>query len=451
MKNRRNKMKDKDVLGDFEFWKEYPKRDTEFPRWYPPAITPIDPTVIWRKKKIGLYLHIPFCKVICKYCPFNKYIWDSKKASDYVEALKKEIRFYDKIPYLQDCKIIAMYLGGGTPTCLTSKQLVEVISCCRESFDIRDDAEINIEVNPETAHAPKLEALFNAGVNRVSFGVQTFNERFLKMIGRPHKVRQAIFAVELAKQIGFDIINIDLLYRLPSQTLADWEKDLNQALDLNLNNLSIYELCTEPGTKLYEEIRSSKIPPQPDDETFTKMHDMAIKLLTEAGYRQYNQCYDFALPGRECLYNRMSLGSASQKEYIGLGAGAFSYINGYLYCNIHATKEYIQKINRDKLPVAAGKKVSKEEEMSRYMVLGMIGITLKKSKFKEQFGIDVEDVFGDVLKKLEAMHLVTIDSDTISLTHKGKIYSNNVSKSFYTINSRRKPQPVAVLVKEKYG
>lgn len=431
------------------FWKEYPERDREYVRWYPPSIKKIDQRSIWNKREIGFYIHIPFCKVVCKYCPFNKYTWEPNKVRDYLERLKKEIEMYGKLPYIQDSTIIAGYFGGGTPTSLTTDQLFELIACCQENFDIASDAEICTEANPETVDEIKLKTLRDSGINRISFGVQSFNNRFLKIMGRGHRAEVALSAIKMARDMKFENIGIDLIYYIPTQTLPDWEKELNQAISLGVDHISTFNLSISPNTPLYQEQTNGKIPFQQGEQIEIEMYNKAIEMLSEAGYHQYT-LLDFALPGKECLHHDINW-QAPQREYIGLGAGAFSYINGHIYCNSSPLNAYSQAIDNGNLPISFGKKLTIEEKMSRYFILGVKFLEISKSKFREQFGIKADDVFGDIFQKLEKLGLITNNDEMIAITQKGKLYADNISKMFYTKENIGIPQPRGVDLQKGKG
>jgi len=447
-----------DVEFQYEYWREYPERDPQAVVWYPCIYTTLDPDEIWdgpevKGKEIGFYIHVPLCKKVCKYCPFNKYNWTKQRAQWYLDAVKKEIRMVTSKPYFRKTKVITGYLGGGTPTSLATDQLIDLISCYQHYFNIAPDAEMSIEANPDTVDRDKLKTLHDVGINRISFGVQSFQPQFLKTIGRNHKAQHSIDAIKMAKKIGFDVITIDLLYRIPGQTLADWEKDLKTAIELELDHITTFSLFLDPGTKLFDEIGSHKASPQPNEEIELAMYQMAIDILEDAGYRLYT-LYDFAKPGKECLHHAINW-KAPQEEYPGIGPGAFSFIqngkNAYIYCNISPLKEYIDAIDNGRLPVDFGKKLSREEEMSRYMVLGVNFLKVQKKPFREQFGVRLEEIYGDTLRKLEEWRLITVNDEEITLTEKGRIYLANVSKSFFTKENKGKPHIIGVELQKKEG
>jgi oxygen-independent coproporphyrinogen-3 oxidase len=431
---------------EYRSWKEYPERDIEYVRYYPPTVGPLDGGRVWEKKEMGLYLQIPFCKSICKYCPFNKYPWKEDHVRRYLNALKKEIKMIGDKPTMKEGTVSALNFGGGTPTSLTTDQFIGLLDHCKQHFDIAPSAEISIEANPETADENKLKALLDWGVNRISFGVQSFNDCFLKMVGRAHKAEQSAAAIKTARRLGLENIGIDLLYRIPGQTVTDWENELDRAVELEIDHISIFSLLLNPGTQLFKERLSAKVPPQPGEETEIAMYERAMEKLSQAGYRHYI-VYDFALPGKECEYHSICW-QVPQREYPGLGAGANSYLQGYLYTNINPLDQYIRALENDHLPVSFGRKLTREDEISRALVLGTKFLHVGKKEFKEQFGVEMDDVFGDIILRLENWGLITNNQDAIDITPKGMIYMSNVNKAFYGAEHKGKPQPIAVKLQQ---
>ena len=433
----------------YRFWREYPERDTEYVRYYPPTVGPIDAAGIWQKREMGVYVQIPFCKSICKYCPFNKYAWQAEKVQHYLTALKKEIALVGGQPYMQAGRVTALNFGGGTPTSLSTGQLIDLLNCCRDHFDLDPAAEISVEANPETVDEPKLEALLKWGVNRISFGVQSFDDRFLAVIGRAHRAEQSAAAIQLARSLGLENIGIDLLYRIPGQSMEDWQRELDRAMALAIDHISIFSLLLNPGTPLFKERQSAKIAPQPGEEVEIAMYERAVQKLSAGGYGHYI-VYDFARPGKECEYHRICW-QVPQREYPGLGAGANSYLNGYLYTNLNGLDDYIRAVEAGNLPTAFGRKLTKADEISRALVLGIKFLEVEKRAFERQFGISLDDYFGAALHKLQEWGLVSNEPEVLRVTARGKVYMSNVSKAFYAPEHVGKPQPIAVELQKGEG
>lgn len=431
-----------------DWWEKYPKRlgprelkypevDREFVCDYPVDFRVIDPEEIWSKKQILCYFHIPFCRFICKFCCYSKYLFNPEKVELYLQALKKEILMYSKLPYIQDTISTCVYFGGGTPSILSTKQITELIQFIRKHLNVHPEAEITLEAHPKIIDEEKMRALLSHGVERISFGVQTFNDHLLKPPLFYHKKKDSTNAIRMAKRLNVPRIGIDLLYRLPGQTLQDWKQDLVQTVQMELSSISCYSLLWPPN---------SPPPPLPSEEEDVKMDRLAVEYLTKNGYVQWATA-EFSLPGKECQYIK-DMWQAPQPELLAFGAGAISYMHGYTYVNVHSIDGYIQYLSRERFPVLMGKKLSKEEEMSRYMVLGLKCISVDKKKFKEMYNVEIEDIYGDTLKKLERLGLITIDDSSIKLTEKGKTYVDNISKEFYTKNNIGKPQTAGILLQE---
>ncbi|HLP61762.1 MAG TPA: radical SAM family heme chaperone HemW [Candidatus Deferrimicrobium sp.] len=409
-------------------------RDTEYIFNYPPVYEKIRPAAIWRdnqaKREIALYVHIPFCKKLCHYCLFNKYLRQPEPVDCYLLALKKEIMVTAAQPALQNATVAAVYLGGGTPSCLNTGQLSSILELCFRRFNIAAAAEITIEANPDSVTVEKLEALSAMGINRINFGVQSLNDEELIMLGCGHTAEQAVEAIKMAFGAGFTNIGIDLMYRIPGQTLAAWQNRLAYIADLNLSHIAIPELSIDPGSRLYESYRKGKTPPQPDDAQAIMMYEKGCEILTAAGYHHYNLGSDFSLAGKECLYHRMNR-EAPQKEILGIGAGAYSHINETVYFNLDSLDEYIESTLTGHLPLGYGKKLSREEKMARYMIHGVYFVRVDKKSFAEEFGETMNSVYGDVILHLAELGWVTDGPGEMALTPQGRLYVDNISKAFY--------------------
>lgn len=320
--------------------------------------------------------------------------------------------------------------------------MLEILELIFERFDVSSDAEISVEANPETLSWEKVVRMRESGVNRLSIGVQSFDPERLRLMGRGHTAEEAEQAIIWAKEAGYDVVSIDLMYWFPGETVDDWRVDLEKAISLKLDHYSCYYLVLSPGTKIFNQIQLKRIPPQPPVEVATEMYQLAIQMFTGAGYEQYS-CSDFAKPGKYCLSHAQDW-AAPQTEYVGFGAGAFSYLRGWHWCNIHNTKKYIEIVNSGRLPVMIGTKVSTREKMARFFVLGVKFLKVSKKDFEEIFGVSVDTIFKNEINILKQRGLIEEDEEWIYVTEKGKIYIDNISKTFYTPECKMKPQPIAV-------
>ncbi|HLA48436.1 MAG TPA: radical SAM family heme chaperone HemW [Nitrospinota bacterium] len=391
------------------------------------------------RKKIGIYIHFPFCIKKCGYCDFNSYSNMEGIINEYVEAVKKEISLISCQPSalsLQPYEIISIFFGGGTPTMLESGQLVGTLNFCKESFNLKPNAEITIEANPETLTIDKLKALKKGGFNRISIGVQSFNDKLLKKLGRVHDSKKAYQGILSARDAGFKNISIDLMFGIPDETIGDWESDIKTAIELNPEHISTYNLTIEKGTQFWSKTQAKACGHQlPDEDKQLEMYERGIELLTMAGYGHY-EISNFAKHGKKCLHNQIYW---QNEEYIGMGAGAYSYINGERRWNIKSLVEYIKRIQGTK--EARGQKVFNviegEEKLENRKTMGetiMMGLRMldgiNLQYFKKRFGVDLKTVFSDTISQLLNNNLIVFDNGNLKLTQKGLLFYNDVSVEF---------------------
>lgn len=416
---------------------EYPELDREHVIYYPSDLQPIDPAKIWAKRRIGCYVQIPFCEQLCDFCLFLKFPASRAKEA-YLAALKKEIDFYSRMPYIQDRLIGALYIGGGTPTVLSAEQLSELIGHLKAKLPFSEDAEIEMEVHPLTADRKKLESLRKDGVTRISFGVQSFNDDMLRLLGAPHQASDAYRAIALAQELGFPKVGLDLLFGKPGETVAELIADIKAATKLKIGSISCYRLRVAPHTSIAKRAAKLKLL---DRHEMYELWEAAVNSFTSGGYRQYGAT-DFALPGGESEYYH-GFCRAPQRETLSFGVGCLSYLNGHVYVNIHNLKDYMDTVGSDRLPVLMGKQLTAAEAISRYLVLGVRAVQVSKTKFKELFGFGMEDMYSDQLRYLAKQGLIVNGDDVLRLTTpKGTFYINNVCKYFFTPNNWGKPQPL---------
>jgi oxygen-independent coproporphyrinogen-3 oxidase len=416
---------------------EYPELDREHVIYYPSDLQPIDPATIWAKRRIGCYVQIPFCEQLCDFCLFLKFP-SGRTEEAYLAALKKEIDFYARLPYIQNSLIGALYIGGGTPTVLSAEHLSQLIDHLKAKLPFAEDAEIEMEVHPLTVDREKLETLHKKGVTRLSFGVQSFNNDMLRLLGAPHQANDARQAIELAEEVGFPKLGLDLLFGKPGETAANLIADIEAAMKLKVDSISCYRLRVVPHTAIAKRAANLKLL---DRHGMYELWEAAVKSLTSSGYHQYGAT-DFARPGGESEYY-YGFCRAPQRETLSFGVGCISYLNEHVYVNIHNLKDYIETIGGDRLPVLMGKRLTAAEAMSRYLVLGVRAMQVSKTRFRELFGFSMEDMYADQLQYLEKHGLIINGDDVLQLTTpRGTFYINNVCKYFFTPNNWGKPQPL---------
>ncbi|MFJ7679279.1 radical SAM family heme chaperone HemW [Peribacillus sp. NPDC097198] len=371
------------------------------------------------------YLHIPFCEHICHYCDFNKVFLQGQPVDEYLRMMKREMEM--QLAKYPTTELDTVFVGGGTPTSLDEEQLSFLCEAINETlpFDAKQ-AEYTFEANPGDLSREKLEILFQAGVNRLSFGVQSFNDELLKRIGRTHRASEVYETIQLAQDVGFTNITIDLIYGLPGQTMEDFEDTLAKALALQLPHYSSYSLIVEPKTVFYNQMRKGtlNLPPQ---ELEASMYERLMEEMERHGMHQY-EISNFARPGFESKHN---LTYWDNKEYYGIGAGAHGYTGGKRVANHGPVKKYITPLLKGELPVLDEHPVPLYEKMEEEMFLGLRktkGVSLET--YKSKFSVEMKEIFGESLEEQMKKGLLTIEDGFVSLTERGKLLGNEVFQSF---------------------
>lgn len=383
-----------------------------------------------KKQELGIYIHIPFCAKKCYYCDFVSYPNMEEKQKEYVEALKKEIKSYD----LQNYNITTIYIGGGTPSYIESKYIVEVLEYIKSKLNANEtkfeNMEITIEVNPGTVTKEKLLDYKKVGINRLSIGLQSTNDRLLKQIGRIHKYQDFLQTYNLARNVGFTNINIDLMLGLPNQSIKDLKESIEKVISLQPEHISIYSLIVEEGTKLYKQIENGELH-LPEEELERKMYWYTKSKLELAGYKHY-EISNYAKPKRESKHNSNCW---EQKQYIGIGASAHSYLDNIRYCNVSNLKEYISNMENVEADFEekyiVNERQNLEDRKNEFMLLGLRKIDgVSIAMFKEKYVENPIFRYRDSLEKLVNEGLVLIDGDMIKLTNKGLDLANIVWEEF---------------------
>lgn len=383
-----------------------------------------------KKQELGIYIHIPFCAKKCYYCDFVSYPNMKEKQKEYVEALKKEIKSYD----LQNYNITTIYIGGGTPSYIESEYIVEVLEYIKSKLNANEtkfeNMEITIEVNPGTVTKEKLLDYKKVGINRLSIGLQSTNDRLLKQIGRIHKYQDFLQTYNLARNVGFTNINIDLMLGLPNQSIKDLKESIEKVISLQPEHISIYSLIVEEGTKLYKQIETGELQ-LPEEELERKMYWYTKSKLELAGYKHY-EISNYAKPKRESKHNSNCW---EQKQYIGIGASAHSYLDNIRYCNESNLKEYISNMENVEADFEekyiVNERQNLEDRKNEFMLLGLRKIDgVSIAMFKEKYVENPIFRYRDSLEKLVNEGLVLIDGDMIKLTNKGLDLANIVWEEF---------------------
>ncbi len=369
-------------------------------------------------RQLGLYIHFPFCAKKCHYCDFPSYQGMEQWMEPYLEALLKEIlEWKGKVC---DYAVRSIYLGGGTPTLFSGKQIARVLEACFKSFNVRKDAEITIEANPGTVDLDKLSALRRAGVNRLSIGLQAWQDRYLRILGRIHSSSDFAQSVMYAKEAGFENINVDVMFALPYQTVEDWLETLEKVCSFDIQHISMYSLKVEEGTPLhrwYEEGKFS-LPTQEEDRL---MYYEGREYVSRFGLKQY-EISNFAIPGKECVHNLIYW---HNEEYIGCGSGAHSYFNNERFSNTSHVEEYIRAMANGTSRINYREKIEEEDQRFETIMMGLRLVEgVNKRTFKARFGKCIEFYYGKAIEKLVKQGLLIDDGDSIRLTEKGMDVQN---------------------------
>ncbi len=386
------------------------------------------------KKEFGLYIHIPFCRQKCFYCDFPSFAGREKKIDRYLQALEQEFALLRQRLYQKDnardteAKFAprTIYIGGGTPTALNAHQLAKLLEIVQKYVTVAEAEEFTVEMNPGTVDRGKLLLLQKAGVNRLSVGVQSFDDHCLQKIGRIHTAQEAVDTIELAHNLGFDNISLDLIYGLPQQDMEILTQSVARALTLPVQHISIYGLQMEEGTAFHRMEALGKLQ-LPADELVEAMHDYIVEKLPEAGYQRY-EISNYALPGYESKHN---LSYWQDVDYLGLGSGAHSYWQGTRYENPSSIDDYISALEAGRLPATLEEQVDIQAHMEEYCFLGLrTAAGIDKNLFQQKFGVNLFAVYGRPIEKLVAQDLLQHTAKGIALTPLGMKYGNQVFAEF---------------------
>ena len=371
-------------------------------------------------KEISLYIHIPFCKQRCFYCDFPTFAGKEGFREEYIGALVKEIE--------EKCSnylIKTIFIGGGTPSYLEENELEKLLIAVSK-LNLSNKLEYSMECNPGTVNEDKLKIMKRYGINRISFGLQSCNDKLLKKIGRIHTFDEFLENYNLARKVGFDNINVDLMYGLPNLTIKDWKNTLEKICELKPEHVSAYSLIIEEGTAFYKLYEKDKLElPSEDDERV--MDKLTKDILKANGYHQY-EISNFALDGRECEHNKVYW---LLDEYIGVGSASSSYIDGYRLVNTSNINDYIERISNNISVVIDKYENSIEDEMEEFVFMGLRMVSgIDLLKFKKKFGVDINSIYKEVIEKNIKDGLLVVEGNKMFLTAKGMELSNSVMSDF---------------------
>ena len=380
-------------------------------------------------REMEIYVHIPFCVQKCSYCDFLSMPADDDVKKQYIGRLKEEIRqMSEEYP---GRPVKSVFFGGGTPSILPGSVITGIMDCIRENFQIQSGAEITIECNPGTLDVSRLTQYKKAGINRLSLGLQSADDKELKLLGRIHTYEDFLKSFDCARKCGFDNINVDVMSGLPTQKLKSWEQTLKKVTGLKPEHISAYGLIVEEGTpfwKIYgydEETRRKGEQPLflPSEEEERQMYAFTVEYLGKKGYERY-EISNYARPGHQCIHNR---GYWDRSDSLGVGLGASSMMDNCRFSNTGSMEEYLKGRTLE------GEKyrLSRREQMEEFMFLGMrMTEGISRTDFLKAFQVTVDFVYGDILKKLEQEGLVRDEKGRICLTDRGIDVSNYVFSQF---------------------
>ena len=370
-------------------------------------------------KPSSAYVHIPFCTQICYYCDFSKVFIKNQPVDAYLEHLIQETRSYEI------GKLRTLYIGGGTPTALSAQQLAYLLTELPKVMDLSEVEEFTIEANPGDLDPDKIAVLKEYQVNRVSLGVQTFDNKMLKKIGRSHQEQDIYDNIRHLKQAGFDNISIDLIYALPGQTMDQVKENVAKAIDLDIPHMSLYSLILENHTVFMNRMRRGKLP-LPKEELEAEMFEYIIEELEKAGFEHY-EISNFSKPGFESRHNLVYWDNA---EYYGLGAGASGYVDGIRYKNHGPIRHYLEAVEAGKARITE-EHLTLEEKMEEELFLGLRkkhGVS--KARFEEKFGVSFDQRYGQVVASLTEQGLLVPDDKQIRMTKRGLFLGDTVAEKF---------------------
>ncbi len=371
-------------------------------------------------KKVGIYIHIPFCRAKCYYCDFISYVNKDHLIIEYIDRLEKEMALYTEA--MEDYKITTIFIGGGTPSILEGRQINRIINCLYKHFKVDNKIEISIEANPGILDRQKLMDYLNSGVNRLSIGLQACQNHLLKQIGRIHKYEDFINNLRDARRAGFSNINVDLIFALPNQTLQDWRACLRNVSQLEIPHISTYSLIVEEGTLFQRWLETGKIK-RVDEDIELAMYEEGISFLEGKNYNHY-EISNFARKGFKCQHN---INYWKNGEYLGLGLGAHSHMGKSRFNNYTGMSKYLELVDKGKKPISDKINLSYNDQVSETMFMGlrmMEGISV--DDFQNSFGKSPWEIYGCRLEKLKNKKMLQYNKNFIRLTKKGIRLGNQV-------------------------
>lgn len=421
--------------------KEFPEME-DCIRWYPCHIGPLEPETIFGKKQVNLYVHLPYCKGICLFCPFNRYHLDDDTLNRYLDSVLIELDLILERIRKESLGIRTVWVGGGTPTELSAVQLDKVLTGIRDRLDI-GDVEYTVEAIPGSVDEEKIKVLRKHNVTRISLGVQSLREDYLLYFNRRHTKKDVLSTIALLRE-SFDL-NIDIMFRLPGQTAEMLEDELREIGDLDLDHVTFFPLFPTEGTPLFEMSRKEDYKIAPKEEYY-EMYSNILGTMAKQGLKPYT-AYHFARPGKESRYI-IDRWRFPQKETFGIGAGSVSYMNNHVYSNLHDVKGYNESCGRRQIPVQSGQRVKHHDEIVRKLMLGLNMLELDMDEFKDVTDVEVTEMFQQQLEELRTRGFIRMDERVIKVTLPGMAFFNEIAEHLYSEEHRKIKHPKGVSLKE---
>lgn len=376
------------------------------------------------KKQIGVYIHVPYCKYRCHFCSFYLVPGTAKRVDEYFECVRKEVDIYQ--PKLADYEITTIYFGGGTPTYVEPEQITTLLSYVKEHLSVVDDVEVTVEGSPDSLTRDKLELFYNAGVSRISMGLQAWQDEILKYIGRAHDNKTFLQAFANAREVGFKNINVDLMYSFPKLTMEQWRESLEKVAKLGPEHISAYSLIVDEESTFGKLKRLGKFEPV-TEEVDREMNHLAKDILNRYGYDDY-EIANFAKPGFESKHN---LSVWQDNDYIGFGASAAGRFEDYTYSNAFSLEKYIHKLSQNELVFQEREKQELDDLILLHILVRLrIKAGINFDLFKQKFGIDFLTRYGKEVTKLASQKLIDLTDTGITLTQLGRDVENQVNLEF---------------------
>jgi oxygen-independent coproporphyrinogen-3 oxidase len=419
-------------------------------RYYPPDLSPVtdaDPIFANAElppgaREIDIFVDVPFCNTICGFCPFNVYPYEKERANAYLRSLELEITGIKRRHDFSSERVRTVWVGGGTPSILEETVLDDLLSLVRDNFDLAHSTEFTVEIKPDMRNLaePKITMLQRHGIKRISMGVQSTDDGFLRVLGRGHTGGQAIEVIRFIKAAGF-ALNIDMMYRLPGQSARQAEADIETVASLGVDHISWFPYVAHEGTSLASRIARGRVDGQAGRDEYLAMFTSLSNRMAGSGFEQYTP-YHFANTDR-CHYH-VGRWRMPQRDTLGLGPGAFSYFNGWIYANEHDPVKYERAAGEGRPPVMTGKKLTETERITRLAVLGIKFFSLNAEDFRRHTGKSLMDYYESELSLLGKAGLIDVGSDGVTCTLAGRAFNNDIATVLSTDTARRTRHPQGI-------